>query len=976
MEPRDRRRQEDPTVVHTGPAIKDASSGTGVPSPFASGGATVSSGAAAAARAAFNVAAILEPGTLLAGRYEIISMLGLGGMGAVYKAYDRDIEREIALKVIRPDLATHPETLQRFKQELLLARQVAHKNVVRIFDVRDSAGIKFITMEYIDGRDLRSELAERGKLPVAETLEIMQQVCAGLAAAHEEGVVHRDLKPGNIMRDRNGRVVVMDFGLARSMSGAGMTQTGAMLGTMEYMSPEQAKAESVDERSDLFTVGLIIYELITGKTPYQAESAIASLLKRTQERAMSMSEIDASIPRTVSAVVAKCLETDPKNRYQTINELIASLEELQGKRPATQRLEKLHVGRSRWMMVGIAAVVVIAIVAVAAVVFLRFRTAPAAHKPVSVLVADITNHTGDPIFDGTLEPMVNVALEGARFVNTFNRGQARKLAQQLPNPTDKLDEQSARLVAVSQGISSVVTTSLSRRADGYRLSAEALDAVTGNTITNYEVSAATKDELLLAIPKLVAPIRKALGDSTPESDQISASGGTFTAASLEAAHEYGVGMDQQFAGKMEAAFQSFSKATELDPNFARAYSGMAATSRNLGHPADAERYFKLALEHVDRMTERERYRTRGAYYVTVDNTQKCVEEYSELVKEYPFDNIGHNNLALCYSELGDMPKAMQEAQRAVEIYPKQAMQRVNLSLYANYAGNFETAEREAKAVQQINPAYEKGYLVEAYAQLGQGRLLETEQTYRKMEKISPLGASLAASGLGDLALYKGRFADAEQLLEKGANADLAANNPDRAAAKFVARAYALLSSGRAKAAGNDAQLALANSQKTNVRFLAARILIEVGDTARARAIAAELASKPNAESQTDSKLLEGELALKEGNPQKAIQAFTQANSVLNTWMGRFDLGRAYLDATQFTEADSEFDKCLKRRGEALELNDGPTYGYFPPVYYYLGRARQGEKSTGFAESYRTYLSIRGQASEDPLLADISRRMGR
>src|SRR5262249_52138801 len=189
------------------------------------------------------------------------------------------------------------------------------------------------------------------------------------------------------------------------------------------------------------------------------------------------------IPRTVSAVVAKCLETDPKNRYQTINELIASLEELQGKRPATQKLEKLQVGRSRWMMAGLAAVVVIAIVAVAAVLFLflRFRTAPAAHKPVSVLVADITNHTGDPIFDGTLEPMINVALEGARFVNTFNRGQARTVAQKLPNPTDKLDEQSARLVAVSQGIRSVVTTSLSRRADGYRLSAEAMDAVTRNT---------------------------------------------------------------------------------------------------------------------------------------------------------------------------------------------------------------------------------------------------------------------------------------------------------------------------------------------------------------------------------------------------------------------------------------------------------------------------------------------------------------
>jgi eukaryotic-like serine/threonine-protein kinase len=953
MESQDRRRLEDPTAMDN-----PSAAGTGF-----------------ALKAAMNSAAILEAGVLLAGRYEIVSMLGLGGMGAVYKAYDRDIERVIALKVIRPDLASYPEVLQRFKQELLLARKVAHKNVVRIFDVRESGGVKFITMEYIEGRDLASLLEEGGKLPVAEALGIMKQVCAGLAAAHEEGVIHRDLKPSNIMRDQNGRVVVMDFGLARNIGGGGMTQTGAMLGTMQYMSPEQAKAEPLDERSDLFTVGLILYELITGKTPYQADSALASLLKRTKERAVSMSEIDASIPRALSAMVAKCLETDPKNRYQSVNELIATLEGLQGKQSGMQPVsEKLHF--ARWMLVSLVAVAAIAIVALAVGVFFRLRTPPAAHKPVTVLVADLTNHTGDPVFDGTLEPMFNAALEGARFVNTFNRGQARKLAQQLPKSTDKLDEQSARLVAVSQGISSVVTTSLSRRADGYRLSAEAMDAVTGNMIADAEVSASTKDELLLAIPRLAAPIRKALGDSTPESDQISASGGTFTAASLEAAHEYGVGMEQQFGGNMETALHSFTKATELDPNFARAYSGMAATSRNLGHQEDAERYFKLALEHVDRMTERERYRTRGLYYVATGNFEKCVEEYGELVKEYPVDNIGHSNLAVCYRELGNMPKAVEEARKALEIYPKQAIQRMNLSLYASYAGDFRTAEREAAAVQELNPAYEKAYLAQAYAQLGHGQVPQAQQTYHRLEKLSPLGASIAASGLGDVAVYQGRFADAEQILQTGANADLAAKTPDRAAAKLAARAYTLLSSGRTSAARADAELVLNNSKKANLRFLAARILIETGDAAKAQAVAAELASKPTREPQADAKLLEGEAALKGKNAQKAIQLFTQANSILNTWIGRFDLGRAYLAAGLFPEADSEFDLCLKRRGEALELEDGPTYGYFPPVYYYLGRVREGLKSPAFAESYRRYVDIRGQAAEDPLLVEIARRLRR
>ncbi|PYX92780.1 MAG: hypothetical protein DMG67_05925 [Acidobacteria bacterium] len=260
----------------------EASSGAGGGVATASGAVTASGAATATARARINSAAILEVGTVLGGRFEILEILGVGGMGAVYKAHDRDIGRIIALKCIRPELADHPEIIQRFKQELLLARQVAHRNIIRIFDVRESGGLKFITMEHVVGRDLRSILSERGKLPPSEALDIIQQVSAGLAAAHAEGVLHRDLKPSNIMLDQQGRVVVMDFGLARTLSGEGMTQTGAVLGTMEYMSPEQAKAEDLDARSDLYTVGLIFYELLTGKMPFQAASA--TLIRKFPDR--------------------------------------------------------------------------------------------------------------------------------------------------------------------------------------------------------------------------------------------------------------------------------------------------------------------------------------------------------------------------------------------------------------------------------------------------------------------------------------------------------------------------------------------------------------------------------------------------------------------------------------------------------------------------------------------------------------------
>ncbi len=235
----------------------------------------------------FVSAAILEIGDVLGGRYEIQQLLGEGGMGAVYKAKDRELDRFVALKVIRRDLASNAAIVARFKQELLLSHQVTHKNVIRIYDLADADGVKFITMEFIEGADLRRLLMERGKFTPEEAVETIRQVCFALYAAHTVNVIHRDLKPQNIMRDLQGRTLVMDFGLARSVESDGMTNTGALVGTMEYMSPEQSIGKELDQRSDIFALGLVFFELLTGNTPYKADTAIASLLKRSQERADS-----------------------------------------------------------------------------------------------------------------------------------------------------------------------------------------------------------------------------------------------------------------------------------------------------------------------------------------------------------------------------------------------------------------------------------------------------------------------------------------------------------------------------------------------------------------------------------------------------------------------------------------------------------------------------------------------------------------
>jgi tetratricopeptide (TPR) repeat protein/predicted Ser/Thr protein kinase len=909
----------------------------------------------------------LEPGTVLSGRYRILNLLGEGGMGAVYKAEDVELGRVVALKVIRREYAGDASTMERFKQELILAREVTHHNVIRLYDIGNTGEMDFITMEFVDGEDIGTILRRQGKFSAREAAEIIEQVCHGLQAAHEQSIIHRDLKPGNIMREKSGRIVLMDFGLARPVAHESLTQSGALVGTMEYMSPEQAKGVHIDARSDLFAVGLVLYELLTGTRPYKADTAIASLLKRLREPAEPPDTRDASIPAPLSRICSKSLQMDPAHRYQSATALLTDVEEW------------LHPQGKKRRFVWPAVAVVFATIALAIAGTLVFRLLsirPATtHPAISVLVANFANHTGDTVFDDTLEPMFNVALEGASFLNAFSRGQAHKVALKLPRPSDKLDEETARLVAVSKGVPVVLSGSLDRLNTGYRISVRAIDARTGNIIRDASTTVRTKDDVLPVVPKLVAPIRKALGDSTPASVQLEKAGGAFTAASLEAVHQYSIGMEEQFAGKNQEALQSFSKAAELDPGFARAYAGMAGVAIKMEQLRDADKFIKLAMQHGDRLTDREMFRVRGLYYLTAGNWHKCAEEYDELAKRYPGDNIAHNNLAVCLSQTRNLSRAVEEARADSQINPNAAAA-ANLSLFSSYAGAFQDGERHARQLQQDYPSFPFGHLALALAELGQDHLSQAEESYHKLAEAGPLGASFGASGRADLALYEGRFADAIRLFEQGAAADLATKNPDAAAEKLTALAYTEFLSGRQKAAAASADKALANSKAVKIRFLVAQTYAQAGQIAKAQQLAAGLASELYAEPQAYAKIIEGDIAMKHGDAHKAVSAITEANRLLDTWIGRFELGRAYMEAGANPEADSEFDRCVTRRGEALALflDLVPTYGYVPAVYYYQGQVRERMKNAAFAESYRTYLSIRGKAGEDPLLPEIHRRL--
>lgn len=915
----------------------------------------------------------LAPGSALGERYEILQLIGEGGIGAVYKAKDRELDRLVAIKVIRPELASVHDVLHRFKQELILVRQVTHRNVVRIFDLGVGNGRTFITMEYVEGQDLNTVLEERKKLPPEQAVDIIQQVCQALEAAHSEHVIHRDLKPNNVAVDGQGRVVVMDFGLVGSMESPAVPESGPIIGTPEFTSPEQAKGQAVDARSDIFAAGIIFYKLLTGASPFGADTQPGS--KQTWEKPVAPVEADATVPRVLSDAVMKCLQIDPARRYQTASELLQDLALWQAATRGEIPLASRWGGARRWLWITIGLAVLL--VATATMMWRNpfASKPPGKHKPVSVLVADFTNGTGDPVFDGTLEPMFTIALEGASFVSSFSRNQAHTVAAQLQGPGSKLDGSLARLVAVREGVSVVLAGSITRQGQDYGVTIKVLDAATGNAIAAREIRASSREAVLGAVGKLAVPIRKALGDLTPESAQLAAAE-TFSAANVDAAHQYAVAQELQFAGKWEEASKAYLKTVELDPNFGRAYAGLGSVHNNLGQRQVAEKYYQMAMARMHRMTDREKYRTRGTYYLVIRNQDRAIEELNTLVQQFPADSGGLNNLALAYSYRRDLTRAVEFARRAVEIYPKNALLRNNLAVFSMYGGDFATAQREARAVLELNPAYVKAYIVVGLSELAQGRPAKAAESYSKLATVSARGASLAAAGLADVALYEGRVNDAIAILEKGSAKDVENKSLNAAANKLTTLAWAQLLRGEKAKALAAAESAVATSKQEDVKLAAARVYVGAGRDAKARALAQELGGRLEPDPQAYAKLIEAELLLERGgDPRQAITLLEAGQKISDTWLGHFDLGRAHLQAHAFAEADAEFERCLKRRGEATAqfLDEVPTYRLLPPVYYYLGRVRQEAKAPGAAEAIRTFLGMKA-GNEDPMAADARRRL--
>ena len=926
-----------------------------------------------------------QPGQKFGTRYTILKKLGAGGMGAVYQAFDDSLGVAVALKVIRLDASTSSEETRqleaRFKRELLLARQVTHPNVVRIHDLGELGTTKYLTMAYVEGADLSTVMRREGKLPVERALAIMKQVAEGLSAAHNAGVVHRDLKPANVMIDGEGRALLTDFGIARSVDAATLhTVPGSIVGTLDYMAPEQARGETVDRRSDVYSLGLIFYEMLAGGRPRPAGGGgLADLLARVETGPPPIGSVAPDVPPPLQQIVTRSLERRPDARYGSAGEFLADLNRLapDGRvLPTVVLPAPVGPARSKGLVFGLAALIVM-LLGGAGLWMLRGRT-PAApttpREPVSVLIADFENRAADPLFTGTLEQALEIGMEGASFVATYPRGEALKVAQTI-KAGPALDAAAAQLVALRQEVPVVLAGSVEQESTGYKLKVSALRPGTDRPFATVEERATDKAGVLRAIDRIATELRKALGDRPVEGVSQAEN---VSAASLDALREYTIAQALSMDRRNEEAITHYRAATDKDPQFGRAYAGWALAAFDAGRHDDAAELWKKALAHADRMTEREQYRTLGGYYLSVArNYEKAIENYTLLVDKYPADLAGQNNLAIAYFYTRNFEKAFEYGKRAIDTYPHSLKFRNNYALYAMYAGQFKTAAENAETVLKQDPKYAGAYLPLAIAALSDGDVARAREIYGKARDSGSMGASLAGIGLADIALYEGKASDAVAVVEPAIAVDRAARNTFGVATKVVT-----LTEAQTALSGATTALALlaplvADSSDESIVVPAARLFGAAKQDARAQQLAQKLEDRGQPVPRAYADIITGEIALQQRRYADAISSFSSAIKDADLWLARFDLGVAYVEANRHAEALGEFNTCDKRRGEATALffDDIPTFRYTAVLPYWRGRAQEGLGQTAAAAtSYEQFLKIRSSATNDALVDDAKKRL--
>ena len=734
----------------------------------------------------------LTMGSTFAGRYQIIEELGHGGMGRVYRALDTKLHEEVGLKLIRPEIALDQKTLERFQNELKLARKISHRNVGRMYELMEDRGAHFITMEYVPGEDLRSFIRRSGQLTVGKTISVAKQVCEGLDEAHRQGIIHRDLKPSNIIIDREGNAKIMDFGIARSLAAKSTTGLGVMIGTPEYMSPEQVEGKDVDPRSDIYSLGIILYEMSTGRVPFEGDTPFTIGVKQKSERPKSPREFNAGIPEDLNKLILKCLEKDKAARPQSAAEVRAELERVEQGLPTTERIipaRKTHTARQvtvtfslkKALIPGAAILVIIAAVVVWQLLSLKKGTpAPPSGKP-SLAIVYFENISGDPALDdwrSGLPELLTTDLAQSKFLTVLSGETTFGILKKL-NLTEakKYSTEDLTKVANEGRVGYVLSGGIMKAGTKIIITARLQKPRTGEVVETKKIECAGEEDIPAKVDELTRMIKADL-NLTPQqiAGDIDKPVGQITTASPEAMKFYVEARKNHLAMQYQDAIPLYEKAVALDSGFAMAYRGLSAVFSNRGFIKQSRDAMQKALENADRISDRERLLIQARIYYQSEQTfGKAIETYDQLLKLYPDDDLALNGIGNIYNNIEEDAKALPWYDRYYSIN-RNVLSCVNLAGTYELLGRYEAARNVYEDYLKTDPNAVRVRVGIGRTFLDQGRYDEAISEAEKALLAVP--DSIDAAYLkADIHYLQGNLEDAEKecrtIFEKGPKAQTA-----------------------------------------------------------------------------------------------------------------------------------------------------------------------------------------------------------
>ncbi len=644
------------------------------------------------------------------GHYQIISLVGKGGMGEVYAAKDTRLGRKVALKLLPAEFTTDADRLRRFEREARAASALNHPNILTIYDIGEEGGQHFIAAELVEGVTVRQQL-EGNQPMLAEALKLAIQIAAALDTAHGAGIVHRDIKPENVMVRPDGLVKVLDFGLAKlapppasfnSSEAATLarsnTSAGVVLGTVRYMSPEQARGEKVDARTDIFSLGVMLYELVAGHTPFEAATPSETIAAILRDEPPLLRQSAPAASRELEQIVSKALRKDREQRYQTSQDLLIDLKDLldeitfaakleragqaertaQAAAAATEKKNSTPTSLSAQTLRGeikrhkLGVTLALALLVIAALgLFFRFNRAPALTDKDTILLADIVNTTGDEVFDGTLKQAVAVHLGQSPFLNIFADERVRETLRLMNrSPDERVTAAIGREICQRQGLKALLTGSIASLGRNYVIKLEAINSQSGDVLAHEQVEANEKEQVLRNLGEVAIRLREKLGESLNSLQRFDVPLEQVTTSSLEALKAFTLGSEQNARGKYTEAIVSLKHAVELDPAFAHAYSVLARAYNNSGQLVLAAETAQKAFDLRERVTEREKLHIAAQYYGSVTGElHKEIETLELLTRTYPNDVVARRNLGSRYNTLGQFEQAIEELREAIRLNP-------------------------------------------------------------------------------------------------------------------------------------------------------------------------------------------------------------------------------------------------------------------------------------------------------------------